>query len=162
MKKVFHYLDKNLEELLLIILLAVIACLILLNIVMRYIFKSALSWPEELCRYCYVYSGMLTAGYCIKKNAGFRVDILYNFFPRPLRIVIEYISRILVTLLWGFMAYSSIGLIAATSTVSSALKIPMQFVYLSIPIGMTLGVIRGIQDLVFYTKRTFKKEESAC
>ena len=163
MKKVLHYLDENLEELLMVILLVIIACSILLNVIMRYVFKSALSWPEELSRYCYVYSGMLSAGYCLKRGVSFRVDILYKMFPKTIQIIIEYISKIVVLFLYAFMAYSSINLIATTTSVSTALRIPMQYIYLSIPIGMGLGVIRGIQDLVAYTRNLMKKgEEPAC
>ena len=158
MKKVFEYLEKNLEEILMVILLAIIACVILLNVIMRYVFKQALPWPEELARYCYVYSGMLSAGYCLRRNVNFRVDLLYKVFPKPVQIVIEYIGKLLTLFLYAFMAYASFDLIAKTTSVSTAMQISMKYVYLSIPIGMTLGVIRAIQDLVIYTKNTFQKE----
>ena len=159
MKKVFDYLNKNLEELMMVILLAVIACVILLNVVMRYVFKQALSWPEELARYCYVYSGMFSAGYCLRRNVSFRVDLLYKVFPKPMQIAIEYTGKIIVLFLYAFMAYASLDLIAKTTSASTAMQLPMKYVYLSIPIGMTLGVIRAIQDLITYTRNTFQKEE---
>lgn len=158
MKKVFEYLEKNLEEMLMVFFLIIIALVILLNVVMRYVFKHPLPWPEELARYCYVYSGMLSAGYCLRRNVNFRVDLLYKVFPKPIQIVIEYVGKIIVLFLYAFMAYSSIDLVTQTTSISTAMQIPMKYVYLSIPIGMTLGVLRAIQDLVVYTKNVFRKE----
>ena len=159
MKKAFDYLNKNLEEVMMVILLAIIACVILLNVIMRYVFKQALPWPEELARYCYVYSGMFSAGYCLRRNVSFRVDILYKVFPKPVQIAIEYTGKIIVLFLYAFMAYASLDLIAKTTSASTAMQLPMKYVYLSIPIGMTLGIIRAVQDLVSYTRHTFQKEE---
>ena len=88
------------------------------------------------------------------------MDLIYKMFPKPVQIVIEYIGKILTLFLYAFMAYSSIDLIAKTTSASTAMQIPMKYVYLSIPIGMTLGVIRAIQDLVTYTQNTFRKEEN--
>ncbi|MBO6164575.1 MAG: TRAP transporter small permease [Lachnospiraceae bacterium] len=160
MKKLFRYLDQNLEEILMVAFLTVIACVILLNVVMRYVMRRPLPWPEELARYCYVYSGMLSAGYCLRRGVNFRVDLLYKVFPKPLQVVIEYAGKLIVLFLYAYMGYSSIDLIRQTTSVSTAMQIPMNYIYLAIPIGMTLGVIRGIQDLVLYTKKTFKKEEA--
>lgn len=162
MKKFLKFLDESFEECLMVVCLVIISCVILLNVVMRYIFKAPLSWPEELARYCYVYSGMFSAGYCLRRGISFRVDLLYQVFPKPVKILIEYIGKLLVLFLYAFMAYSSINLIKTTTSISTAMQIPIKYIYLSIPIGMTLGVVRGIQDLIRYTIKTFKKEEEAC
>ena len=162
MKKFLKFLDESFEECLMVVCLVIISCVILLNVIMRYVFKAPLSWPEELARYCYVYSGMLSAGYCLRRGISFRVDLLYQVFPKPVKILIEYIGKLLVLFLYAFMAYSSINLIKTTTSISTAMQIPIKYIYLSIPIGMTLGVIRGIQDLIRYTIKIFKKEEEAC
>ena len=59
MKKVISWLDYNLEEVILLVLLGIISVTMMLQIIMRYLFSSPLSWVEELCRYCFVYSGMI-------------------------------------------------------------------------------------------------------
>lgn len=160
LKRVFKYLDQNLEEIIMVFLLTVIALVILLNVIMRYVFKHPLPWPEELARYCYVYSGMFSAGYCLRRNVNFRVDLIYKAFPRPVQIVIEYVGKLIVLFLYTFMAYSSISLVQQTTSMSTAMQIPMKYIYLSIPIGMTLGVIRAVQDLVVYSKNVFSGKEA--
>lgn len=158
MKKVAAYLEENLEEILMVFLLGVISVVIFAQVIAR-LFGKGFPWAEELCRYCFVYTGMLSAGYCIRKGVGIRVDAIYGFFPHWLKLVIDYTGKILVTAIYAYLAYSSIGLIAITSNLSTAMQLPMKYVYLSIPIGFGLGTIRGVQDLVKFTRKTFGKKE---
>ena len=89
MKKVISWLDENLEEFLMLILLAMISIIIMLQVIMRYVFGHALSWPEEFTRFCFVYTGCLSAGYCIRRGVGIRVDLLLNFMPKPMKILMS-------------------------------------------------------------------------
>jgi len=66
--KVLRWLDDHLEEYILAVLLVTISCVMMLQIIMRYIFNSSLPWPEELTRYCFVWSGFLGIGYSIKRE----------------------------------------------------------------------------------------------
>ena len=52
MKRLTEWLDKHFEETLLGIFLILITVIIFLQVVMRYVFSRALSWPEEFTRYC--------------------------------------------------------------------------------------------------------------
>jgi len=152
MKKIVSWLDDNLEETILVALLLAMSCVMMMQVIVRYVFSSAMAWPEEFCRYCFVYSGMLSAGYCIRKKVGIRVDLVVNFMPKLIRIFLEYFSKLTLLTLYGYLFYSSFGLISITTTVSSAMQLPIKFVYMAFPIGFGLGTIRGIQDLVLYTK----------
>ena len=50
--KLIRWLDKNFELTILAVLLAVMSVLSFANVIMRYCFKSALSWSDEVCCYC--------------------------------------------------------------------------------------------------------------
>lgn len=158
MKKVFTYLEENLEEILMVILLAALSIVIMVQVIARR-FDMGFTWAEEFCKYCFVYSGLLSAGYCIRKGVGLRVDVLYSFFPQPLKIVVEYAGKLLLTVIYAYLAWGSISLIATTTSLSPAMQLPMKYVYMSLPLGFGLGTIRGVQDLIKYTKTTFGKKE---
>ena len=130
-----------------LVLLAILSLTMMAQVIARYIFGSPFSWAEELCRYCFVYTGALSAGYCIRRGALIRVDLIINLLPKPLKISLDYMGKILVTVMYGYLAYKSLGLISITTTVSSAMQIPMKAVYAALPIGLTIGTLRGIQDL---------------
>ena len=48
--KVLRWLDKHFEECIMFANLWIIVCLSTIQIIMRYLFKNSLSWPEEMNR----------------------------------------------------------------------------------------------------------------
>ena len=50
--KLIKWLDKNFELAVMAVMLAVMSILSFVNVIMRYFFKSALSWSDEVCCYC--------------------------------------------------------------------------------------------------------------
>ena len=158
MKKVWDYLEENLEEILMVILLAAMSLVMIVQVVLR-LASHGLTWAEEFCRYCFVYSGLLSAGYCTRKGLALRVEALYNFFPKAMQIVINYAAKIMQTIVYAYLAVNSFGLIATTTSISTAMQLPMQFVYMALPLGFGLGAIRGIQDLFRYSKEISGKQK---
>lgn len=51
MKRVFHWLDENLEEFLLVIGLIAMTLIMGIQVFCRYVLGMSLSWSEELTRY---------------------------------------------------------------------------------------------------------------
>ena len=149
--KVLKWLDKHLEEMLLVILLAAIVLVMLYQIVRRYLFNSSLSWSEEFCRYCFVWSAMLATGYCIRKGSMLRVDVVIKLFPRPVTAVLDIVGKILA------VAFCCIMFLPSWEVMQNALKIgqlspamqmPTWLLYLSAPLGFFSGIIRGIQSVI--------------
>lgn len=52
--KVIKWLDEHFEETFLVFFLVLISCITMLQIIARTFF-AALSWPEEFCRYCWIW-----------------------------------------------------------------------------------------------------------
>ena len=65
--KILKWLDDNLEETILLVLLVIMTGLMGIQIISRYIFNASLSWSEELTRYLFIWSGFISISYCIKK-----------------------------------------------------------------------------------------------
>ena len=53
--KVLRWLDKHFEECIMFANLWIIVCLSTIQIIMRYLFKNSLSWPEEMNRYLFIW-----------------------------------------------------------------------------------------------------------
>lgn len=53
--KTLKFLDKHLEEFIMVLLLSSIVVIMLFQIIRRYIFNDSLSWSEEFCRYCFIW-----------------------------------------------------------------------------------------------------------
>lgn len=150
MKKVLKFLDDNLEAVMLMILLAAISIVMFLQIIMQ-VARNPLTWPEELCRLCFVYSGFICFAYCQKRRAAIRIDVLLNVMPKPLRKVIDVLGQVTMFVFYIFLFTQSIGLLkttAANGGKTSALQIPLVVEYFALTLGMGLAAFRSIQQFV--------------
>ena len=77
---VIKWLDDHLEETVLVFMLATISCVMMLQVILRTV-SASLTWPEEFCRYCYVWSVFLSIGYTIKKGNMLRVSVVMDLLP---------------------------------------------------------------------------------
>jgi TRAP-type C4-dicarboxylate transport system permease small subunit len=141
----------HLEEIFLIPSLMFSTALIFIQVIMRYVFHHSLSWSEELVRYLYVWETWIGVSYAARNGTHLRITMVKDRLPAAGQKVLE----LFVTAVWiGFAVFVFIQSAAAVKTimsfgqVSSALKIPMQFCYASIPVGMVLMIIRVIERTV--------------
>lgn len=149
--KVLKWLDENFEEKTTIALLIITVLLTFFQVVMRYIFKNSLAWSEELARYLFLYLIWIGASYAAKVDGHLRVEILKDKIPEDKKLIFEDI----IYLIWlGFSIFLFISSIKLTSSIfangqlSPAMRIPMGFPYLSIPIGSGLMSFRLVQKMI--------------
>ena len=79
MKKIVRIYDAF-EEKFLMLQLAIAVTVIFIQVVMRYIFNSSLSWSEELARYLYIWQGWLGISFVERKKAHIAIDTLKEKF----------------------------------------------------------------------------------
>ncbi|WP_434310801.1 TRAP transporter small permease [Hominifimenecus sp. rT4P-3] len=158
MKKILQMLDQHLEEWLLTFFLGLIAAIMLLQVVMRYLFGNALAWPEEVCRYLYIWSCFLGISYCISQGTELRIDLFEKLFRGKAKKGVQILLQGICVILYMYLFYTSLSVfqhVYETAQLSSAARIPMYLVYLSIPVSLALAVARGVQQVV----RIFGRKE---
>ena len=82
LKRVIAWLDLHLEETILIITGSLIGIVIMMQIIMRYVFRHALPWPEEFCRFCYIYFCFISLGYAVRNRCLLNITLLQDHLPR--------------------------------------------------------------------------------
>ena len=92
--KALKWVDLHLEELCLTVLLLVLTCLVTVNVVLRYILGSGLTWSEAICRYCLVYSTFFTIAHWIRRGSGIAVDFVVQLVPKSVANIFNWIVRI--------------------------------------------------------------------
>lgn len=150
--KILKWLDDNLEEFFMIIFLILLTCIMMIQVILRYCFKSPLSWAEEACRYCFVYSVMLATAYCIRKGRMLRVDVVINLFPPVVAKLLDLLAQLMAIIFCVIMLRPAWNVMASArmiGNVSSGLELPMWILYTSAPLGFFLGIIRGIEVFIF-------------
>jgi TRAP-type C4-dicarboxylate transport system permease small subunit len=159
MKKIIE----NLDEYLLMTMLATSTTLIFFQVVMRYIFRDSLTWSEELVRYMYVWQTWIAASYAVKKGRHLRITSLVDLAKGRSR---EYIELMVLTL-WLcfsiFLCYKSFSLcqiLFDRGQTSPAMSIPMWFAYSAIPVGTLLMAYRLIRQLLLIINQLKPSEKT--
>ena len=162
--KVLKWFDEHFEETLLVICLVLIACVCLIQVIIRNIpWVPSLQWAEEFCRFCWIWSVFLSLPYTIRKGTMLRVNVLLDLMPHVIRKVLNLIVDVVITGSMGLLAYHSISVtqsIAASAELSPAMLWPMSIIYGVMLAGYALATLRGAQMIIIHVKNFNVKELS--
>ena len=149
--KVIRWLDNNLEEVLMVLLLFGIALVMILQVVTRYVFNYSMSWSDELVRYFLVWSCFLSVSFCVKKRISIKIDSLLHVLPEKakpwLRAVRHLIILVFCILMIPF-AVTFIRQAVASGATSAAMQIPMYYIQSAPLVGFLLLAVRCLQALI--------------
>lgn len=159
---VLKWVNERFEETIMVILLAAISCVMMVQIIARSFFTS-MPWPEEFCRYCYIWTVFLSLGYTIRKRNMLKVGIVMDLLPVKLRKSIEIVVNFLMLAIFAILFRYAIvytGKVKVSGQISPAMHIPMWIMYMATVFGFGLAVIRMIQETVFNIKNFNKEVET--
>jgi len=108
------------------------------GIVLRYAFdgRYSLFWAEEVIRYGFVWVFWLIAPLVMARGAAFAVDIVVEKLPRRLHLAVAVAGHILTLALLGIYIWQGVVMTRVNAgQMSTALEIPMSWVYAAIPFG---------------------------
>lgn len=147
----FKIIDKNLEEVLLVFLLSLMSVLIGVQIVMRYVVGESLTWSEELARYCFIWATYIGVSYAVKVGAHIRVDAVTNMLPLSTRRYVNLFSYFMFIVFAALVMKEGYALtvkIFSFGQESSALSLPMGYIYMAPTVGFAMAVFRILQKMV--------------
>ena len=135
------WLDEHMEETFLVICLVLIACISMIQVIVRKVpFLSSLQWAEEFDRFMWIWSVFISLPYTIRMGNMLRVNVLLDH---------SY------GVIFGAKGIMSSG------ELSPAMRWPMWIVYVFMLIGFGLGTLRGIQMIIIHAKHFNEKELTA-
>lgn len=140
----------NFEEYLLVLSLFFSVSLIFVQVVMRHVFHSSITWSEELARYIFVWQTWLGASFAVRERRHLRMLGLVSIAKGKRRIAIE----IGVLIIWfAFCVFLAVKATEVTHLVfkrqqlSAAMQLPMWYFYLAVPTGAGLMAFRLLQEI---------------
>ena len=89
--KAVRWLDKHLEEVISVVLLAVMTLVIAYQIVMRLLGKPA-SWSEESARYMFAWLIYISSAYAVKKRSHIKVEIVSLLLGKKGNLILDLIA----------------------------------------------------------------------
>lgn len=154
--KILKWLDDHFEETLMVILLVLISCVELVQVIVRNLdFIPSLTWAEEFCRFCWIWSVFISLPYTIRKGNMLRVTVLLDVFPNKVRSIVNIVVEVIITasmLLLGVNSITVVQNIMESGETSSAMLWPMWMVYSVMLLGFFLGALRGVQQIWLHAK----------
>lgn len=113
------------------------------------VFFTALSWSEEATRYLLVWGTFLGAGIVYKHAGHISVTLVQDALPDPVRRLLQILVHGIVgffcaaAVVYGFRYMGKQG-----TQLSAALRIPMRYLYLSIPVGCAIIDLHTLDAVV--------------
>ena len=160
MKKAIKWLDHNLEEFLLTILLLAMVLVMGLQVFSRFALKASLSWTEELTRYMFIWAGFLSVSYCSKRCISIKIEQFVARFPRRTKAAIKLVNHTIELAFFFYMipfAFSYMMSAVESGQVSPALGIPMYYIQAAPFVSFILVAFRIIQRWIIELKFTLGK-----
>lgn len=110
--------------------LAIMVAVILLQVIMRYVFNNALSWPEEAARFCMLWMTGLIAPSAMRWGGFVAIDMLPQAMPRRagyvLSLALLLISAVVLTVAIQFGWNHTFGF--GGNFDASAMRVPLDWV----------------------------------
>ncbi len=125
--------------------------ILFVNVVLRYVFSTSMSWAEELIKYIMIWIAFIGASVCVRVGAHVSIDFFLGYLSKRLKNVlfsVVYIIAICFTISMAYYGIKVIQFTIQTGQVSPALQIPMWIPYLAIPLGFSLMTLRFGQEFL--------------
>lgn len=109
------------------------------NIILRALFSTALSWAEEYMRYTIVWVTFIGSALCAEDNLHVGIDIFVQMSPPWMRKFLHCFAMLCATFFCGYMTIFSARntmMLFSTMQRSPIMQIPMGIIYISMPIGI--------------------------
>ena len=131
-----------------VLCMVLILLLVIVQVAMRYLFNSPLTWSEELAVFVMIWLTFIGSLICMRDKEHIEVTILVDYLPRSLQRIVVAFSRLASVFFLLVVAYYGFELVMENMTVTSpANKISMGLVYTIIPlssIGMAFYLVKAI------------------
>ncbi len=135
---------------------------IFIQVVMRYVFFSAITWLDELVHIEVIMLTFFGASLGVKYGSHIAVDVLKNQVKKePFRSLLEALTHLFLAVYVGFLVYYGMNLYVAMSKFTHftpALRIPKHYLYLLVCIALGIIVVRSLTGFIQALKPLVAKQ----
>lgn len=170
MRKIFKFIDRYLEETVIVFLMSVLICGLVYSAVVRYFVTiPALTRftyiSEESSLFAFIWLIYFGAALAAREGAHFRVSAQFARLPERLKPWRFLLADMVWVLFNVFVVYQGVRLVLITTQRtenSLALGVPMWIVYLIIPVSFALTTWRVVQRYLRGAHRIVETRQDAA
>lgn len=132
-------------------LAAAMVTVIFLQVIFRYALQNSLSWSEELGRYLFVWVSMMGASIAVQKKTHFGLELIQKALPQRMRnLLMIFISLCMLVFCIVLCIEGTIFVLNTFDHTSSAMDLPMPWIYTSLPIAGTLMTFHLLIAIIYF------------
>ncbi len=152
MKSFIKLLDK-IEEYFCIAALFIMCIVLIMQIFFRFVLNSPLIWSEELSRFLFIWITFIGIGYGVKHHLHIELTYFFGKMPKKMQLWGQVFINLVCASTMLYILPVALKFTTMQHTIdSTTLPIPMSFLYVALPIGFTLGIIRFLIDTAIIIK----------
>lgn len=137
------------EDLLTIVITIVLVVIVFLQVFFRYFLNNPLAWSEEFARFTFIWLVYISSAVVLRDDSHMSMDFLVMRFPKKVRIIIDIVTKILISAFLMLCIVKSKILIDLTmAQISPSLSIPMGLIYLALPVGFILMLLDFLTRII--------------
>ena len=137
--------------------MGLMAFLVILSVILRYVFNLAYVWTEELILLLFITTTYFGVILCVKEDEHIDIAFLREILPERAGLILKVFIGLICIVVQLALAYISLEWIQKTgSSILIGLKIPYYFVYAMFPISfvsMAIYQVRKISNLLSNRKQ---------
>ncbi len=143
-------------------LIVLSALMVTVDVIIRKLFNFSLGGADEIAGYAFGIATSLSLSFALYERAHIRVDALYNFMPKTIRIITDFLGLILIIgfiLVVSYMAYQLLSSsIKYDSHSITPLRIPLLYPQLPWFLGWVACVVSGVIIFATALQALFKRD----
>ena len=143
------FIIKYFEELLASAAIIVVVLSAFYGVISRYILNNPVAWSNEIATIAFTWTVFLGAAAAWKYDKHIHLDLVYDFFPKRIKIVSDWLKNLILAVFFVFVLYLSIQFtITAYNKPTAILRIPFSYVDVPVVIFFISIIIRSIQKFL--------------
>lgn len=156
MKFFINYLEKIITFLASASILGIVV-IVFLNVVMRYIFNTGLTWSDEVSVNLFVWFIFLGGILAAIEKMHLKVDIFTNLFNQKNQKIFTIVANIFVLLAMGILLVGGIAQVeVSNNNIGSATGIPFSWITVSMVVFASGVILLTVHEII---KIFFRKDE---
>lgn len=136
------------------IVLFLLLCLTFVNVIMRYIMRSPITWAEEMQMFMFLWVVYLAAGAAFRNSSHIAIEILVDSLPAGMKKICEiiaFICSVVIVIYLMIQGNAYYMQMVNTGKISTLLRIHYKYAYGVIPVGNVLMLVSliysGVKNL---------------
>ena len=122
-----------------------------IQVIARYFVGHTLTWPEEACRFSFIWMAYMGMSSCMCHDSHLKVDILTSKLRGKTQTAFYIIDMFLSVCFFVFVCYHGIdmlNLVRESEQVALTLPVSLVYVWAAIPIAFGLAAVYSVGHIV--------------